>query len=432
MYTVHIPSDFPEITVKAMRMHLCRQGICTTQCHPDSFSFDMKKNSPDALVYLEQFHAQGVEVLPTAPPRHYVRVSAKDSSTIIAPHAAPRSFNASELVSLYNVAPRYPNTRYNIAIIELGGGYQQSDLTASWKSNGLTIVPTVNAISINGAQNRPGIDINSDYEVALDIQVIGGVCPNSTMDVYFAPNDAAAQGFMNAVSTAVKKNKTNSNTPYYSAISISWGAPEDAWPRSVITRFESIFQQASQRGIGVFAAAGDSGATDGESGLHVDYPASSPYVVGCGGTALTASGKTYVSETAWKGSGGGFSALFPRPPYQSSVNSINKRSVPDIAGVADPATGINVIVGRKQVVIGGTSAVSPLWSAVYCNAGAPGNFPAALYSTPQQNFHDIVSGCNGDNGNYCARPGFDQVTGWGTPKGLPVFSQSPTPPAPRR
>jgi hypothetical protein len=188
----------------------------------------------------------------------------------------------------------------------------------------------------------------------------------------------------------------------------------------------------------VTAAAGDNGSNDGERGNHCDYPASSPHVLGCGGTSLHVNGAN-ISETVWNdgaqggATGGGFSSLFPLPSWQT--NAAASRGVPDVAGVADPETGYVVDVDGQQMVIGGTSAVAPLWAALVARLNQAlgkrlGFINPTLYALAGV-FRDIV---NGTNGAFSARPGWDACTGLGVPIGNKLLASlkggAPTPPAP--
>jgi len=178
----------------------------------------------------------------------------------------------------------------------------------------------------------------------------------------------------------------------------------------------------------VYVAAGDNGATDGadDGGLHVDFPASSPSVVGCGGTKLTLDGTTITDEVVWNelssndgATGGGISSHFSTPGYQTSAGLPDEgRGVPDIAGNADPFTGYVVRVDGQDQVIGGTSAVAPLWAGLTAlanqrNGAAIGAPHASLYLTPTA-LRDITIG---DNAGYSAATGWDACTGLGTPRG---------------
>lgn len=193
-------------------------------------------------------------------------------------------------------------------------------------------------------------------------------------------------------------------------------------------------------GVTVLVACGDNGASDGTSGgtPTVDFPAASPYVVACGGTTLTLSGTSIQSEKVWNdlsqnegATGGGVSEVFALPSFQQSVNvpkapnGFAGRGVPDVAGDADPVTGYSVIVDGQQEVIGGTSAVAPLWAGLFAlinqSLGANvGYVNPLLYSANEEaSFHDITSG---NNGGYSAGPGWDACTGLGSPNGAALLA----------
>ncbi len=268
----------------------------------------------------------------------------------------------------------------------------------------------------------------------LDIEVAGALAPGAHIAVYFAPN--TDQGFVDAITQAA-----HDTTHKPSVMSISWGSPESGWTQQAITAMTSAFQDAAEAGVSVFAASGDGlavdGATDGKA--HVDFPASSPWVVGCGGAKLQLQGDKLGAESVWNsnggGTGGGISDLFPVPTYQSDVAlppSANSgaapgRGVPDVAGDADPDTGYVVVVDGKSEVIGGTSAVAPLWAGLFAlvneAAGKPVGQPhAVLYANPSA-FNDVKAGDNKSNGiGYSAGPGWDACTGLGTPKGAAIVA----------
>jgi len=189
--------------------------------------------------------------------------------------------------------------------------------------------------------------------------------------------------------------------------------------------------------VTVCAAAGDSGSGDGLPGkaAHVDFPASSPHVLACGGTRLESTAGTVSAETVWNegpssATGGGVSAFFALPSYQSDANvrppSANPphrigRGVPDVAGDADPETGYRIRVDGSEFIIGGTSAVAPLWAGLVAlvneKLGTPAGFVnPALYAqgSAAGAFRDITTG---GNGAYDATPGWDPCTGWGSPDG---------------
>jgi len=178
--------------------------------------------------------------------------------------------------------------------LELGGGYKSADLNAFFSGLGVP-TPSVTAVGVDGGSNAPtGNPGGPDGEVELDIEVAGSVAPGAKIAVYFTPN--TDQGFLDALTTAV--HDTNFNP---SIVSISWGGPENSWTRQAMNSFSSACQDAATMGVTITVASGDNGATDGNphNQLAVDFPASSPYVIGCGGTRLIISGSAIASEQAW-------------------------------------------------------------------------------------------------------------------------------------
>ncbi len=305
-----------------------------------------------------------------------------------------------------------------VAIIELGGGYRTADLTAYFREQGLPL-PTVSAVSVDGAGNRPGDP--DDVEVMLDIEVVGAVAGGAAIAVYFAPN--TTKGFYDAIAAAVHDSVRKP-----SIISISWGQAESGWTVQAMNSYDALFGDAGPAGVTAYAAAGDGGANDGVGGtsLHVDFPSSSPHVVGCGGTRLTDTDETVWNAlaTGHGATGGGVSGHFPLPAYQMDAGVPRNpagqpgRGVPDVAGDADPATGYQIRVNGKDQVVGGTSAVAPLWAGLtaLANQDRPqpaGDPHARMYADPAA-LRDIVTG---DNDGYQAGPGWDACTGLGVPDG---------------
>jgi kumamolisin len=348
------------------------------------------------------------------------------------------SFTPTQLANLYSFPPDADGSGQCIALIELGGGYQTRDLNAYFDKLSVPH-PTVSAVSVDGGHNSPGGD--ADGEVMLDIEVAGALAPKSKVVVYFAPN--TDRGFLDAILKAVHDTR---HKP--SVISISWGGPESQWTEQAMQAFDQTFQDAGAIGVTVCCAAGDNGSTDGVTdGLqHVDFPASSPFALACGGTHLQASGNKISSETVWNdgpnsASGGGISDFFDPPIWQKDANvppSNNPggrkgRGVPDVAGDADPNTGYSVIVDGQEQVIGGTSAVAPLWAGLIARinqdlGASVGYLNPLLYAQLSSDLHDITQG---DNGVYIAARGWDPCTGWGSPDGGKLLSSIGSKPAAR-
>ena len=341
------------------------------------------------------------------------------------------SFTPPQVASLYNF-PAGTGEGECVAIIELGGGDRTADLNTYFASLAIQSPPKVTAVSVDHGQNDPTGDPNGpDGEVMLDIEVVGAIAPQANIAVYFAPNTDA--GFLDAITTAIHDT---TNKP--SVISISWGMPESSWAQQSLTAFDSAFQAAASMGITVCVASGDNGSSDGvnDGADHVDFPASSPHVLACGGTSLEASGTTIVSETVWNdgsqggASGGGLSQVFPLPAWQDGLQvtltsggtqALTMRGVPDVSGDADPQTGYDVRIDGTDTVIGGTSAVAPLWAALIACinsvVGTPVGFiNPQLYAAPSA-LNDITTG---NNGSFAAGPGWDACTGLGSPNGSKV------------
>ena len=345
--------------------------------------------------------------------------------------AAAGSFTPVELASLYGF-PAGDGKGECIAIVELGGGYKPADLDTYFKGLGLA-APKVIAVSVDHGTNSPtGSADGPDGEVMLDIEVAGAVAPGATIAVYFAPNTDA--GFVDAVTSAAHDTV---NRP--SVISISWGSAESQWTQQSMTALDEAFQAAAAMGVTVCVASGDDGSSDGVSsgGDHVDFPASSPHALGCGGTRLQAAGGRIASESVWNdgaqggAGGGGVSSVFPLPAWQQDLQADNQgkvaalkmRGVPDVCGDADPETGYAVRVDGSDTVIGGTSAVAPLWAGLLARinalkGGAVGYINPALYQHASA-LNDITQGNNGD---FVATPGWDACTGLGSPDGAALLS----------
>jgi kumamolisin len=337
-------------------------------------------------------------------------------------NAAAAGFYPNAIAGMYGF-PKTPGLGKGqcIALIELGGGYSEADTNTAFRVMGLQ-PPQVAAIGVSGGFNDPGEDQGADGEVALDIQVAGAAAPGAKIAVYFAPN--SDQGFVDAITKAIHDSE---NAP--SVLSISWGAPESEWTEQAITAMNAAFADAAGLGVSVFAASGDRLAGDGidDGKPHVDFPASSPHVVGCGGTRLSAGTGVIADEIVWNadgvGTGGGVSTLFEAPGYQSKTKLPAKgRGVPDVAAEADPNTGYRIVVNGAVETIGGTSAAAPLWAGLFALLNEMRSTPigaphAQLYANPAA-FRDITEGDNIENGyGYAAGPGWDACTGLGSPNG---------------
>jgi kumamolisin len=376
------------------------------------------------------------------------RPQAKAHLRIRKPNVEGTSYTPIQVAQLYGFPATASGAGQTIGIIELGGGYRQADLTAYFKTLGLK-APGITVVPIDGGKNKPSSANGADGEVMLDIEVAASVAPGAKVAVYFTPN--TDQGFIDAITAAVHDTK---NKP--SVISISWGGPESSWTMQSMTALDAACQSAAALGVTITVAAGDNGSSDGGTGNNVDFPASSPHVLACGGTKLVGGGAAISSEIVWNetssdegATGGGVSTVFAKPAWQANANvpaasdSAGGRGVPDVAGDADPTTGYTVRVDGQTMVIGGTSAVAPLWAGLVAVAnqqlGASVGFiqPAIYASKAAKAFNDITQG---NNGAFAAGPGWDACTGLGSPRAgklIPLLAQvgtgaSPAPKKPNR
>jgi kumamolisin len=350
----------------------------------------------------------------------------KKGRALVHPQDASVSYNPDAVAKAYKY-PRDVNGEGEcIALIELGGGYRNEDMQNYFTKLKIPL-PVITAQSVDGAHNAPSTPDSADGEVALDIEVAGAIAPGARIVVYFTTN--TDKGFLDAVSTAIHDTV---NKP--SVISISWGAAESQWSDQAIQNLNETFMSAAALGITVTVAAGDNGSSDRETdGLaHVDFPASSPYALACGGTRLLASSETVWNDQDGWATGGGISDHFPVPDYQENISlpaSVNPgkkkgRGLPDLAANADSESGYNVLVDGQWTVVGGTSAVAPLIAGLIALTNqklkrSAGFIHPKIYAATAPVFKDITQGNNitAKNGGYSAGQGWDACTGLGVPLG---------------
>ncbi len=364
------------------------------------------------------------------------RLSAAD------PKASGTSYTPIELGAIYDFPPDTDGTGQSVAIIELGGGFEQSDLTAYFRGLGLSGVQ-VRAVGVDGATNVPGKDPQgADGEVELDIEVVGALAPKADIVVYFAPN--TDDGFLDAVTTAAQAS------PAPVAMSISWGQSEDQWTAQARTAMDDAFADAATLGVTVTAAAGDNGSSDGQSGggAHVDFPSSSPHVLACGGTSLQADAghldrdqrdglerrQQRRRHRRWRqrhlpGSGlaaGGRRARSQRLQRFERDGAGRARR----RGQCRPADRLPG-AGRRQRPGDrrhqrGRSAVGRAGRAAgpgdRASPSACSNRPCTPRSRPARWPPASATSRNGDNGAYSAAAGWDACTGLGVPVGQQLLT----------
>lgn len=384
--------------------------------------------------------------------RHLVRQVASEAAK------SKPWFVPTELAEIYNF-PAVDATKECIGLLEFGGGVEQSDVAAYFKKLG-TPAPDVEVIALDKVSTDPAADPDSTGEVMLDVDVAGCLAGGAKIAVYFSTFDE--KGLVDSLSSVIGDSKNNP-----SVLSISWGWDENQpfngnsvlWSPAAIDHVNHSFLACAHLGITVCVSTGDDGAEaqvrDGRA--HVNFPATSPYVLAVGGTTLhvrqAAGGQTAINEVVWNdgpgsGTGGGVSDITPVPEWQTgkvppSINSPHfaGRAIPNVAAVADPNTGYLVMSGGKLGIVGGTSASAPLWASLVVRLNAllkakAGNFNTLLYSQfgPAGVLRDIISGNNDTDGllsgNFQAGPGWDACTGWGVPDGGKLLDALRGPTAP--
>ncbi|MGX1668143.1 carboxypeptidase regulatory-like domain-containing protein [Streptomyces sp. NPDC055400] len=272
----------------------------------------------------------------------------------------------------------------------------------------------------SGGQGYPVARAGWAAEISLDLQMVSAVAPKAHIVLV----EAATPGFDDlgaAVNQAVAQGAQFVSNSYGSGYSSTAGSGEDPAQSTMDAYFD-------HPGVTVVASSGD-------SGFGVSYPASSPYVTAVGGTSLVKDDSARGwSEKVWAGSGSGCSLFSPKPAFQKDTNCA-KRTVADVAAVADPATGVAVYDSFKAdgwSVFGGTSASAPIITGVYANAGKPlaGTHPNSYPYAKSGALNDVTEGANGSCGSspaYLCRgaEGYDGPTGLGTPKGPDAFRAGP-------
>jgi kumamolisin len=351
-----------------------------------------------------------------------------------------------ELAAAYNF-PGSGASGKTVGIIELGGQYLAEDLQQFAAVTGLESVPTVKVVNVEKLAPSDRNDPDAIGEVMLDVEVVAGVCPGATIALYFS--NFTEKGWVDVVDAALSDTTNNP-----CVLSISYGLAEgtDIWTQQAMNAVNDAMKEAAAQGIPVCVAAGDDGSDDqvGDGLAHVNFPATSPFVLSIGGTALI-KGANESSEAVWfdgdglrkdggGSTGGGVSAAFQPPPaWQASLNipSVNPnatpgRIVPDVAANAAGSTGYFMVAQGQGQVSGGASAATPLWAGLLArliNANVPvGYITPVFYQTAPNSgtntigmltCNDITQGNNDTAaaGGYSAGVGYDAVTGWGSPKG---------------
>ena len=384
-------------------------------------------------------------------PRQRQKIDATTSMAKAHPWFVP-----TQLASIYNF-PNADASSQCIGLLEFGGGVAQSDVSAYFQQIGVP-APKIQIVTVDGVNTDPTADPNSTGEVMLDIDVAGALAGGAKIAVYFSTFDE--KGLVDILSAVINDS---ANDP--SVLSVSWGWDENQpfngsnvlWSSAAIDHVNQSLLAVAQLGITVCVSTGDDGseAQVKDGNAHVNFPATSPYVLAVGGTTLHAragkNGQVAITEVVWNdgpgsGTGGGVSDITPVPSWQEgkvprSMNAGNfaGRAIPDVAANADPATGYLTMSGGQLGIVGGTSASAPLWGSLITRinaliAGRVGNFNALLYDTigPSGVLRDIITGNNDTDGlldgQFAAGTAWDACTGWGVPDGTKLLNalRSPT------
>ncbi len=354
---------------------------------------------------------------------------------------APAGLWPNQVAALYGIPPEWDGAGQCIGVVALGGSYRPDDLSdamAQMRRPVPLVVPV--SVPVNGRTSGYNGGTPPDEEVTLDVQALAAIVPAARIVVYCAPN--SEDGMASAIAAALA-DSTNNPT----VLSISYGFPEYSLTHPGFKTIESVLQGADGAGVSVVAAAGDfladAGAHDG--GAHVLYPASSEFVVACGGTQieLTPDGSAIAQETVWNdnsesGTDGGRSALVDVPDFQSNIALPSPapgpgegRGVPDVAAFAAKNPGYRIVLGGTERPAFGTSAATPLLAAIIALANAQRGQPLAgavhrfLYANPQENLSlkPILQGNNRwQDIGYYAGHGWNACTGWGVPKGVKTIT----------
>jgi subtilase family serine protease len=417
--------------------HLARRWDWVTLLSPEE-SARKKRRERRILLQLEELETRAMLSASGLSPA--ASLAGDGSSSVVQPLATVtpqrqqvttiHGFTPQQIQQAYGVPStingQLPGTGETIAIVD--ASYDPNiaaDLAAFDKQFGLKD-PTLSVVTSKGqavtAQNGPSLGYDSGWamETALDVEWAHSIAPGANIVLVEVPVDADNTQQLNDLVAGVQYAATAGNV-----VSMSWGLSE--FPNE--TQLDKIFQTAGNN-VTFVAASGDSSAFFGPI-----WPATSPYVLAVGGTSLRATTgggtTTYNSESGWFGSGGGFASFEGEPNFQTNNPSIgvtDARLSPDVAFDANPSTGVAVydsfLRAQPWVQVGGTSLGSPAWAGIVALAdqqrgGSLDTYQVqtTLYntlsnpSTYNSVFHEITRGFNG----YAAGPGYNLVTGLGTP-----------------
>lgn len=343
-------------------------------------------------------------------------------------HQWPRSHAVGSLQSdvkpllAADIASRYAfpdgdGTGVTVGVLQMRGAFDASDFAACMTSQGV-IAKSPIVKRVDNAELTHATATVKDIESAIDTQIVGALAPGAQIVVYATPDDE--RGVLDGIRSALFDEV---HRP--SVLSISFGFPEHLWTPSALAILNELFVAAALLGVTIVCASGDRGAEVDDAGnAHVLAPASSPFALACGGTAIV-TGAGVSTESGWSQSGGGFSEIFALPPWQgvaaasaAAYRVAEGRGVPDVAAEVTP--GYAVVFKGTEIAMGGTSAAAPMWAALTARIGQRLGKPLGFYApllygrSTSDTFADVLTG---GNDRYRCAPGWNPCTGLGVPIG---------------
>ncbi|MCB9230915.1 MAG: S8/S53 family peptidase [Bacteroidia bacterium] len=376
---------------------------------------------------------------------------------ITPPTRKPFSQTVPDITRKYHF-PENKGKGQKIALVELGGGFKERDIRKYFKSINMD-PPEIKTVFLEGATNRTGLRYAfGQLEVTTDICVLGAAAPEATLVVYF--NDALSSDisfswtYLYTLSQIIMDEENQCKV-----ISTSWGDIEERYNPSMMDEMNRLFQEASLLGITICTSTGDLGsqvteAEDGSMSPNVHFPASSPFVLACGGSEPMPGLKPGMPyrEKVWNepsanifwilsrsfATGGGISKFFPAADYQRNCKlplnekGFRGRGVPDVCANAGFFSGYDIwLWGIRMKGVGGTSVAAPLWAGLIARVNEAMGKPVGfinhhLYDHlgPQEVLNEIVEGNNNNNQVtdpklfYQCTKGWNACTGWGSPHGI--------------
>jgi subtilase family serine protease len=343
--------------------------------------------------------------------------SSAATANALAPDAAPAGYGPADIQQAYALPGGTSITGPTVAIVDAYDDPTAAADLATYRSQyGLPACTVANGcftkVGQTGTSSLPAKNASWAQEISLDLDMVSAACP--TCKILLVETNSAAMANLGAgVNTAVRLGAV--------AVSNSYGGAES----SSDTGYDTSYY--NHPGVAITVSSGD-------SGYGAQYPAASRYVTAVGGTTLTRSSSAArgFTESVWSGAGSGCSAYDAKPSWQKDTGC-SRRTIADVAAVADPNTGVAVYDSTAYngssgwMVFGGTSAASPIVASVYAKAGTPssGSYPASFPYAHPGALNDVTSGSNGSSSPaYLATggTGYDGPTGLGTPKGLTAFA----------